>query len=118
MNGTTAEFAREEREKREGFVSEEDRSCENCGNTSCANSYIAVYWDDCVKSKFTRNWRPKTKPTNEQKQRNFFKSVYQAGLKSKTIKTWGGTPYLEVTLYLPPEALEEIKRWSEEGEEE
>ena len=39
-------------------MSEEKRCCENCGNTICADSIIAIFWDDCVRSNFTRNWRP------------------------------------------------------------
>lgn len=35
------------------------RSCENCGNTRCASSPVAFYWDDCVASGFTRHWKPK-----------------------------------------------------------
>lgn len=37
----------------------ERRSCENCGNAACANSVIAIHWDECVESKFTKHWRPK-----------------------------------------------------------
>lgn len=37
----------------------ERRSCENCGNTACANSLVAFFWDECVESKFTKHWRPK-----------------------------------------------------------
>lgn len=35
------------------------RSCENCGNTACSISAVAFFWDECVKSKFTKHWRPK-----------------------------------------------------------
>lgn len=38
------------------------RSCENCGNTWCANSPVAYFWDQCVKDGFTGHWRPKLKP--------------------------------------------------------
>lgn len=37
----------------------ERRSCENCGNAACASSLVAVHWDECVESGFTKNWRPK-----------------------------------------------------------
>lgn len=37
----------------------EKRSCENCGNTRCANSVIAFFWDECVSSNFQKYWRPK-----------------------------------------------------------
>ena len=37
----------------------ENRSCENCGNAACANSFIAFNYDDCVESKYTRHWKPK-----------------------------------------------------------
>lgn len=39
-------------------MSEEKRCCENCGNQICADSIIAIYYDDCVRSNYTRNWRP------------------------------------------------------------
>lgn len=35
------------------------RLCENCGNVRCANSLIAVFWDECVGSGFTKHWKPK-----------------------------------------------------------
>lgn len=41
------------------------RSCENCGNTRCASSLVAFYWDDCVASGFTRHWKPKPQPSTE-----------------------------------------------------
>ncbi len=41
----------------------ERRSCENCGNAACANGLVAVHWDECVESKFTKHWRPKNEPT-------------------------------------------------------
>lgn len=41
-------------EMREG-----ERSCENCGNMSCANSDYAYNWDECVSSDFTKHWTPK-----------------------------------------------------------
>lgn len=41
------------------------RSCENCGNTRCAGSPVAFYWDDCVASGFTRHWKPKPQPSTE-----------------------------------------------------
>ena len=41
-------------EMREG-----ERSCENCGNTRCANSAVAYNWDECVDSNFTKHWMPK-----------------------------------------------------------
>ncbi len=45
-----------------------ERSCENCGNTRCANSLVAFFWDECVESKFTKHWRPKEEgPENETK---------------------------------------------------
>lgn len=43
-------------EMREG-----ERSCENCGNTRCANSVVAYHWDECVDSNFTKHWTPKPK---------------------------------------------------------
>jgi DNA repair exonuclease SbcCD ATPase subunit len=36
-----------------------ERSCENCGNTPCANSHYAYNWDECVSSDFTKHWTPK-----------------------------------------------------------
>ena len=41
-------------EMREG-----ERSCENCGDTRCANSAVAYNWDECVDSNFTKHWVPK-----------------------------------------------------------
>ena len=41
-------------EMREG-----ERSCENCGDTRCANSADAYNWDECVSSDFTKHWTPK-----------------------------------------------------------
>ena len=41
-------------EMREG-----ERSCENCGDTRCANSAVAYNWDECVDSNFTKHWMPK-----------------------------------------------------------
>ena len=38
---------------------EQKRGCENCGNKQCANGPIAFNWDECVKSKFEKHWRPK-----------------------------------------------------------
>ena len=35
------------------------RSCENCGNLRCANSLVAFWWDECVKTDFTQHWIPK-----------------------------------------------------------
>lgn len=35
------------------------RSCENCGNASCAMSVVAFWYDDCIKSDYTRHWIPK-----------------------------------------------------------
>ena len=37
------------------------RSCENCGNTRCSNSFVAFWWDECVKSNFEKHWMPKEK---------------------------------------------------------
>lgn len=37
----------------------ESRCCENCGNTPCAQSPLAIWWDSCVEDGFTRHWRPK-----------------------------------------------------------
>ena len=35
------------------------RCCENCGNLRCANSMVAFWWDECVKTDFTQHWMPK-----------------------------------------------------------
>lgn len=40
-----------------------ERSCENCGNTRCANSVVVFWWDECVESKFTKHWIPKLEET-------------------------------------------------------
>lgn len=40
-------------------MAEHTRSCENCGNTRCANSFVAFWWDECVKSGFEKHWMPK-----------------------------------------------------------
>ena len=40
-------------------MDEQKRSCENCGNTRCANSAVAYNWDECVDSNFTKHWTPK-----------------------------------------------------------
>ena len=37
----------------------EIRSCENCGNTECSHNYVAIHWDECVESGFTKWWKPK-----------------------------------------------------------
>lgn len=42
-------------------MSEDKRSCENCGNIRCRNSIIAFWWDECVESDFTKHWIPITK---------------------------------------------------------
>ncbi len=42
-------------------MAEQKRSCENCGNTRCANSAVAYNWDECVSSDFTKHWMPKEK---------------------------------------------------------
>ena len=47
-------------EMREG-----ERSCENCGNTRCANSAVAYNWDECVDSNFTKHWVPKKEAQHE-----------------------------------------------------
>lgn len=39
-------------------MSEEKRCCENCGNTICADSIVAIFWSDCVASNFTQHWMP------------------------------------------------------------
>lgn len=46
-------------EKKELIMREGERSCENCGNTRCANSIVAFYWDRCVDSNFEKYWMPK-----------------------------------------------------------
>jgi len=40
-------------------MAELTRSCENCGNTRCANSFVAFWWDECVKTNFESHWMPK-----------------------------------------------------------
>jgi hypothetical protein len=40
-------------------MAEQNRSCENCGNTRCANSIVAFWWDECVASNFEKHWRPR-----------------------------------------------------------
>lgn len=40
-------------------MSEEKRSCENCGNSRCANNAVAFFYDECVESKYTKHWKPK-----------------------------------------------------------
>ena len=47
-------------EMREG-----ERSCENCGDTRCANSVVAYNWDECVDSNFTKHWMPKKEAQHE-----------------------------------------------------
>ena len=47
-------------EMREG-----ERSCENCGDTRCANSVVAYNWDECVSSDFTKHWTPKPEEGGE-----------------------------------------------------
>lgn len=47
-------------EMREG-----ERSCENCGDTRCANSAVAYNWDECVDSNFTKHWVPKKEAQHE-----------------------------------------------------
>lgn len=49
----------EEREALNGPVITYKRSCENCGNLRCANSIVAFWWDECVKTKFEKHWIPK-----------------------------------------------------------
>ena len=48
-------------------MSEEQRSCENCGNARCANSLVAIHYDECVQSAFAKHWKPKRadKPSGE-----------------------------------------------------
>lgn len=36
-----------------------ERCCENCGNEFCANSVVAVWWDQCVDDSFTTHWKPR-----------------------------------------------------------
>ena len=45
-------------------VTELKRCCENCGNLRCANSVVAFYWDECVKSNFEKHWMPKGENNN------------------------------------------------------
>jgi len=40
-------------------MAELTRSCENCGNLRCANSMVAFWWDECVKSNFEKHWMPR-----------------------------------------------------------
>ena len=40
-------------------MTELKRSCENCGNTRCANSFVAFWWDECVQSNFEKHWMPR-----------------------------------------------------------
>ena len=42
-------------------MAELTRSCENCGNTRCSNSFVAFWWDECLKTDFTQHWMPKEK---------------------------------------------------------
>ena len=37
----------------------EKRCCESCGNMRCANSFVAFWWDECVKTNFEKHWKPK-----------------------------------------------------------
>ena len=48
-------------------MSEEKRSCENCGNARCENSLVAIHCDECVQSAFAKHWKPKRadKPSSE-----------------------------------------------------
>ena len=39
-------------------MEQKKRGCENCGNDACARSMIAFNWDECVKSNFTKHWKP------------------------------------------------------------
>lgn len=41
---------------------EELRSCENCGNTRCSQSALAIWWDACIDDHFTGHWKPQTAP--------------------------------------------------------
>ena len=35
------------------------RSCENCGNHHCANNVVAYNYDECIKTKYQKHWKPK-----------------------------------------------------------
>ena len=58
-------------------MNEQKRSCENCGNTRCANSIVAFWWDECVKSDFEEHWAPKKQ---EEKQVLNFNKVWKQGV--------------------------------------
>ncbi len=40
-------------------MEQEKRGCENCGNIACANSIIAIHYDECVESGYSKHWKPK-----------------------------------------------------------
>ena len=50
-------------------MAEQKRSCENCGNLRCANSMVAFWWDECVKSDFEKHWTPKVGESRYRPQR-------------------------------------------------
>ena len=58
-------------------MNEQKRSCENCGNTRCANSIVAFWWDECVKSDFEKHWTPKKQ---KEKQGLDFNKVCKQGV--------------------------------------
>lgn len=68
------------------------RSCENCGNVRCANSLIAVFWDECVKSGFTKHWMPKDEVTPLQL--NCDECVYISITEADQHNTDLGTPHI------------------------
>jgi hypothetical protein len=47
-------------------MAELKRSCENCGNARCANSFVAYWWDECVKTNFESHWMPMPEPPREE----------------------------------------------------
>lgn len=59
-----------------------------------------------------RDRRMKPALTDEQKQKNFFKSIYQLCDKVKKVTPINGEAYKQIILYLSNESLEEIKKWS------
>ncbi len=56
--------------------------------------------------------------TKREKQRNFFKSIYIASEKEKIKELLDDVKYKTVKINIPLPALEEIKEWSEERENE
>jgi len=66
-------------------MSEEKRSCENCGNLRCANSAVAFFYDECVASKYTKHWKPKCRFCEAVKLQKFFGERHSAPQGIETV---------------------------------